>query len=59
MNDSVDYVGDFVADDELDILGWRDDYFGSKFVAHKEAVFDFDGAERKLSCWLVFRVIHK
>ena len=44
VGDCVDDVGDFVADDEFDVLAFGVEYLGGKLVAHEESVLDFDGS---------------
>ena len=48
FGDGVDDMGNFVADDEFDVLDNGVGYLGGNFVAHKESVFDFDGSGQEL-----------
>ena len=47
LGDSVDDMGDFVADDEFYVLIWNEGYFGRNFVTHEQSIFDFDRSWQK------------
>ena len=44
MNNRVDNMRDFVADDELDILDFMDRYLSCELVSHEQTVLYFNGA---------------
>lgn len=51
---SVDYMSDFVGNDEFYILDVRLRYLGSELIPQKKPIFDFDWSQQKLYGCLSF-----